>query len=113
VCSNNGFLYLKNFGLQDSDVDEAFAKSKQLFEMSDEAKAAVKPYSPATNTGFSKYATEALNTERPPDLKEAFNVRSRDHFANDYGGTPEGQGRGHICILKHRILSAGKPSSHA
>ena len=92
VCLENGFLYLKNFGVTDQDVEEAFAKSKQLFALSDDAKAAVKPYSPATNTGLSKMATEALNTARPPDLKEAFNVRSSDHFDNDYAGTPEGQG---------------------
>lgn len=90
VCLEKGFFYLKNFGVDEIDVDDAFSKSKQLFGMSDVAKAAVRPFAPSTNTGFSMFATEALNTERPPDLKEAFNVRSRDHFTNDYAGTPEG-----------------------
>ena len=92
VCAGNGFLYLKNFGVSEDIVRDAFDKSKRLFALTDDAKAGLKPYAPSTNTGFSKFATEALNTQRPPDLKEAFNVRCKEHFTNDYTGMPEGQG---------------------
>ena len=90
TCEGNGFLYLRNFGVTEDVVEDAFDKSKQLFAMSDETKAGLKPYAPSTNTGFSKLATEALNTQRPPDLKEAFNVKNKEHFTNDYTGMPEG-----------------------
>jgi len=62
--------YLDNFGVSAADVTDAFMRSKQLFALSDEEKAALAPYT-VTNTGFSQLATQRLNTRRPPDLKEA------------------------------------------
>eukprot|EP00232_Nephroselmis_pyriformis_P027819 CAMPEP_0182869110 /NCGR_PEP_ID=MMETSP0034_2-20130328/9728_1 /TAXON_ID=156128 /ORGANISM="Nephroselmis pyriformis, Strain CCMP717" /LENGTH=227 /DNA_ID=CAMNT_0025001549 /DNA_START=36 /DNA_END=716 /DNA_ORIENTATION=+ len=88
----HGFLYLDNFGITAEDMELAFGESKALFSLSDASKEGIKRYSPVTNTGFSWFASESLNTARPPDMKEAFNIRSREHFTNDYTGCPEGFG---------------------
>ena len=102
VCAGSGFLYLKNFGVSEAIVAEAFDQCKRLFALGDDAKVRIKPYAPETNTGFSKFASEALNTRRPPDLKEAFNVRCREHFENDYAGMPEGWGRDYYAFSRRR-----------
>lgn len=88
----HGFLYLTDLGVDEEDVRGVFDMMKRLFALSDGEKARLSEYDPKTNIGFSKFATEALNTHRRPDLKESFNIRSRRHYANDYTGTPDGFG---------------------
>jgi len=92
VCRQHGFLYLNNFGVTAEDARLAFDKSKELFGLSEAEKQGLRRYDPATNTGFSGYATESLNKIRPPDMKEAFNVRAKEHYKNDYSGAPAGFG---------------------
>jgi isopenicillin N synthase-like dioxygenase len=92
VFRRHGFLYLTDFGVSEEDVRVVFNNMKRLFALNDEEKAKLSKFDPRTNTGFSKFAAEALNTLRPPDLKESFNIRSRKHYTNDYTGTPEGFG---------------------
>ena len=92
VFREHGFLYLTDLGVGEDDVRTVFDHMKRLFALSDGEKDRLSAYNPRTNTGFSKFATEALNSRRAPDLKESFNIRSRRHYANDYGGTPEGFG---------------------
>ena len=61
TCTDNGFLYLTNFGISDEDVADAFAKSAALFALSGDEKTKLNPYDPVTNLGFSAFASEALN----------------------------------------------------
>ena len=69
VFRRHGFLYLTDFGVSEEDVRVVFNNMKRLFALNDEEKAKLSKFDPRTNTGFSKFATEALNTLRPPDLK--------------------------------------------
>ena len=66
----------------------AFAASTELFALPDEHKLSqLSRIAPQTNTGYSPFAFENLNRSRPPDLKEAFNVR---RAGNNYTGVPDG-----------------------
>ena len=90
TCTDNGFLYLTNFGLTDEDVADAFAKSAALFALSGDEKTKLNPYDPVTNLGFSAFASEALNARRPADLREGFKYKNKDVFDNGMDGTPPG-----------------------
>ena len=90
TCTDNGFLYLTNFGISDEDVADAFAKSAALFALSGDEKTKLNPYDPVTNLGFSAFASEALNARRPADLREGFKYKNKDVFDNGMDGTPPG-----------------------
>ena len=90
TCTDNGFLYLTNFGITDEDVADAFAKSAALFALSGDEKTKLNPYDPVTNLGFSAFASEALNARRPADLREGFKYKNKDVFDNAMDGTPPG-----------------------
>lgn len=76
-CSAHGFAHITNFGLTRELEEKVFAASTQLFDLPEEAKNdKLTRITPKTNTGYSPFAFEMLNRNRPPDLKEAFNVRS-------------------------------------
>jgi isopenicillin N synthase-like dioxygenase len=93
ACREHGFMRVRNLGFPQERVRDMFASTASLFAMSEADKTSkLNPYDPARNTGYSAFATEALNAVRPPDLKEAFNIRCREHFDNDYRGAPPGFG---------------------
>ena len=93
ACREHGFMRVRNLGFPQERVRDMFASTASLFAMSEADKTSkLNPYDPARNTGYSAFATEALNAVRPPDLKEAFNIRCRKHFDNDYRGAPPGFG---------------------
>lgn len=73
-----GFVYLKNTGITEEEVDRVMAVSKTFFLQADEAK---RPFSRTNfavspNHGWVSVETERLNPRRPGDLKEAFNISS-------------------------------------
>lgn len=71
VCQEHGFVHVTNFGMSSSFGESLVEAAKEVFVDPEE----YTPWSPLTNTGFSAYRNESLNTNRPPDLKEAFNIR--------------------------------------
>ncbi|KAL2093912.1 hypothetical protein ACEWY4_011224 [Coilia grayii] len=71
-----GFVYLKNTGITQHEVDEVMKISKEFFDLPAEMKL---PLSRSTyndpNHGWVSLERERLNPQRPGDLKEAFNTR--------------------------------------
>ncbi|XP_062276105.1 uncharacterized protein si:dkey-10o6.2 [Scomber scombrus] len=73
-----GFVFLKNTGIVQEEVDRVMDISKTFFLQTDEEK---KPFTRKTfpnnlNHGWVSLETERLNPSRPGDLKEAFNTAS-------------------------------------
>ncbi|XP_060762244.1 uncharacterized protein si:dkey-10o6.2 [Neoarius graeffei] len=73
-----GFVYLKNTGIDQKEVDHVMDISKKFFLLPEEWK---KPFSRGSyanncNHGWVSSETESLNPRRPGDLKEAFNTAS-------------------------------------
>ena len=73
VCRKHGFVHVTNFGMSSEMGERLFAATRGLFDPLKTKDYAA--WSPATNTGYSAYRNESLNRNRPPDLKEAFNIR--------------------------------------
>ncbi|XP_050991009.1 LOW QUALITY PROTEIN: uncharacterized protein si:dkey-10o6.2 [Labeo rohita] len=73
-----GFVYLKNTGINQDEVDKVMGVSKKFFSLPESMK---KPFSRGRfscngNHGWISVETESLNPRRPGDLKEAFNTAS-------------------------------------
>ncbi|XP_055778207.1 uncharacterized protein si:dkey-10o6.2 [Salvelinus fontinalis] len=73
-----GFVYLKNTGIVQLEVDEVMNISKKFFLQPDEMKQPFSrnSFSNNPNHGWVSLETESLNPKRPGDLKEAFNTAS-------------------------------------
>ncbi|XP_008292466.1 UPF0676 protein C1494.01 [Stegastes partitus] len=73
-----GFVYLKNSGITQEEVDRVMDISKKFFLQPDELKQPFcrKSFSINPNHGWVSLETEKLNPRRPGDLKEAFNAAS-------------------------------------
>ncbi|KAJ8396682.1 hypothetical protein AAFF_G00015200 [Aldrovandia affinis] len=73
-----GFVYLKNTGIAQQEVDAVMDISKRFFLLPDEAKTPFSRGSDANNQnhGWVSSETERLNPSRAGDLKEAFNTTS-------------------------------------
>jgi isopenicillin N synthase-like dioxygenase len=74
ACQQHGFVHVTNFGFTSEMGRRLFSASKDLFDNPTKLDD-YQPWSPITNIGFSPYKNETLNTNRQPDLKEAFNLR--------------------------------------
>ncbi|XP_016092601.1 UPF0676 protein C1494.01-like [Sinocyclocheilus grahami] len=73
-----GFVYLKNTGINQDEVDKVMGVSKKFFCLPESMK---KPFSRSSfscngNHGWVSVETESLNPRRHGDLKEAFNTAS-------------------------------------
>ncbi|XP_016300286.1 UPF0676 protein C1494.01-like [Sinocyclocheilus anshuiensis] len=73
-----GFVYLKNTGINQDEVDKVMGVSKKFFCLPENMK---KPFSRGNfscdvNHGWVSLEKESLNPRRPGDLKEAFNTTS-------------------------------------
>ncbi|GAA6092069.1 UPF0676 protein C1494.01-like [Tachysurus ichikawai] len=73
-----GFVYLKNTGIEQKEVDHVMDISKKFFLLPEEKK---RPFGRGSyanngNHGWVSSETESLNPQRPGDLKEAFNTTS-------------------------------------
>lgn len=73
ACYNFGFVYLKNHGISQAQIDSVLAQSQCFFNLPLEIKNQIRR-SPLTNCGYVPLQSEHLNPHRPGDLKEAFNV---------------------------------------
>lgn len=72
ACRDHGFVRLVGTGI---NADDAFASAKELFGLPDDEKQRIKRIDPDSNMGYSPFASKSLNSSRPPELKEAMNVR--------------------------------------
>ncbi|KAK2842646.1 hypothetical protein Q5P01_012846 [Channa striata] len=73
-----GFVFLKNTGIMEEEVQRVMDISKKFFLQPDELK---QPFSRSSfanssNHGWVSLETERLNPLRPGDLKESFNITS-------------------------------------
>lgn len=75
AATEYGFMYLKNFGLSADFIAHAFRYSQEFFAQSDEVKKQT-AFDPSLNFGYAALANEALDTSKPPDLKETFTMRN-------------------------------------
>lgn len=90
ACVQHGFVCLRNTGIPKSTLESTFQSAKNLFNLDNEVKNnTLKQINPSTNTGYIGFGKEALNKNRKPDLKEAFNIRNTSHAKGDFMGTPE------------------------
>mmetsp|Transcript_20910 Transcript_20910/g.58479 ORF Transcript_20910/g.58479 Transcript_20910/m.58479 type:complete len:231 (-) Transcript_20910:457-1149(-) len=89
MCEH-GFLYVDNLGIEEEEVVAAFDAGRALFEgpSCDGSKLAQR--TPQTNMGYVPLMGEHANPTRSPDLHEAFVIKSRRCFENDFRGTPAG-----------------------
>ncbi|XP_030623463.1 2-oxoglutarate-dependent dioxygenase htyE [Chanos chanos] len=73
-----GFVYLKNTGIKQHEVDEVMDISKKFFLLPEDEKMPFKrgSFPNNINHGWVSSETERLNPRRPGDLKEAFNTAS-------------------------------------
>ncbi|XP_062843726.1 uncharacterized protein si:dkey-10o6.2 [Trichomycterus rosablanca] len=73
-----GFVYLKNTGIDQKEVERVLDVSKKFFLLPEEQKSSFKrgSYDINVNHGWVSSETESLNPRRPGDLKEAFNITS-------------------------------------
>ncbi|XP_041966250.1 2-oxoglutarate-dependent dioxygenase htyE isoform X1 [Alosa sapidissima] len=73
-----GFVYLKNTGITQQEVDEVMNISKEFFYLPEEKKLPFSrgSYNNNPNHGWVSLERERLNPARPGDLKEAFNTSS-------------------------------------
>lgn len=91
ACRQHGFIHVNGFGLTQELYQRAFQVSKEFFDMPVETKVTeCRRLHPISNMGYSPYQTESTNPSRPPELKEAFNVRFPPVHQNDYRGCPDG-----------------------
>lgn len=74
ACHRVGFLYLKNHGIPQLQIDQAFARSRQFFDLPLTEKQAVAWSSELSNRGYVGLERERLDESQPGDLKEAFNL---------------------------------------
>ncbi|XP_071398104.1 uncharacterized protein [Centroberyx affinis] len=73
-----GFVYLKNSGISQEEIDRVMDISKRFFLQPDELKLPFsrKSFANNPNHGWVSSETERLNPRQPGDLKEAFNTAS-------------------------------------
>ncbi|XP_051512350.1 uncharacterized protein LOC127416827 [Myxocyprinus asiaticus] len=79
-----GFVYLKNTGINQEEVDKVMGISKKFFCLPEDMK---RPFSRGNfscngNHGWVSVETESLNPRCPGDLKEAFNTASLSRDIN-------------------------------
>ncbi|GAB2182774.1 isopenicillin N synthase family dioxygenase [Roseibium sp. LAB1] len=69
-----GFFYVTHHGIHAGLIDRTFAAAHELFALPIDAKMALTKDFFKTNRGYVPMEGEALDPERPSDLKEAFNI---------------------------------------
>ncbi|XP_039989277.1 2-oxoglutarate-Fe(II) type oxidoreductase ppzD [Xiphias gladius] len=73
-----GFVFLKNSGITQEEVDRVMDVSRRFFQQPDELKRPFRrnSFADSPNHGWVSLESERLNPRRPGDLKEAFNTVS-------------------------------------
>lgn len=85
ACREHGFVHATGFGIDAEWHETIFQQARDFFATPGKEQQC-KRWHPTDNTGYAPYATESLNPSRPPELKEAFNLR---FVPNDYSGCPD------------------------
>jgi isopenicillin N synthase-like dioxygenase len=89
ACREHGFIHVTGFGLSPELYQRAFQSSKEFFDLPNETKLnECRPMLPAHNMGYTPVLAESTNPSRPPEMKEAFNVRFLPAHENDFRGCP-------------------------
>jgi isopenicillin N synthase-like dioxygenase len=74
ACRTIGFFYVTSHGVGDALTAGAFSRARDLFSLGPDQKDAVSFFRSPHNRGYIGIGAEALDTEKPADLKEAFNI---------------------------------------
>jgi isopenicillin N synthase-like dioxygenase len=74
ACLDKGFFYISNHGISLGLIDAVFKETKRLFDLTDEAKAAVDMSHSICHRGYERLRAQTLEAGAPPDLKEGFYV---------------------------------------
>ena len=80
ACHEIGFIYIKNYNISPSLIEQIFEYSKYLFDFPLEVKQNMAWSDEFSNQGYVGIERERLNPENPGDLKEAFNIVRLDSF---------------------------------
>jgi isopenicillin N synthase-like dioxygenase len=72
-----GFVYLENFGITPTEVEQMFAMSKKFFDSSFDLKQSVKK-SHTSFCGYDKLEFEKLSKDRPADYKESYMIKQTE-----------------------------------
>ncbi|KAG4438374.1 hypothetical protein IFR05_006136 [Cadophora sp. M221] len=86
ACHSTGFVYIKNYGIPASMVDEAFKWSKKFYDLKEEDRAsAAHPHGSMIYRGYSKLGHETVQAiegekfEGVPDFTESYAMGSDDN----------------------------------
>lgn len=74
ACHEVGFLYLKNHGIDQQAIAQAFEQSRAFFDLPLTEKQQVAWADEFSNRGYVGVERERLDERQPGDLKEAFNL---------------------------------------
>ncbi len=74
VCRTHGFFYIKNHGVHERLVTEAFVQSASFFAQPLAVKESLSITNSRNNRGYVAFEGENLDPGRPGDAKEAFNI---------------------------------------
>jgi isopenicillin N synthase-like dioxygenase len=74
ACRGIGFFYLIGHGLSAGLNERVFMQSKTFFDLPEAEKRALQYSADTGNRGFVPIKGEALDPNKPPDIKEAFNM---------------------------------------
>lgn len=74
ACHEVGFMYLKNHGIPQAAIAQAFEQTQQFFALPLAEKQAIAWSNETSNRGYIGLERERLDETKPGDLKEAFNM---------------------------------------
>jgi isopenicillin N synthase-like dioxygenase len=77
ACHEIGFMYLQNSGISKDHYRQVFTHSKSFFNLPLEVKQKQAWSDEFNNTGYVGIEREHLDSNKPGDLKEAFNVNKQ------------------------------------
>ena len=80
ACHEIGFIYIANYGISESLIQQVFDYSKYLFGLLLEVKQNMAWSDEFSNQGYVGIERERLNPDNPGDLKEAFNFVGLDNL---------------------------------
>jgi isopenicillin N synthase-like dioxygenase len=107
ACREHGFLHVRGFGVSSELYQRSFDALEQLFDSPSNIDNC-RPWHPSHNMGYSPHQTESTNPHRPPELKEAFNVRFPPAHENDYRGFPDA----YIAVAKELQIAFQTATNH-
>jgi isopenicillin N synthase-like dioxygenase len=74
ACRGIGFFYITGHGIPRETLERVFSATTEFFQSPSEVKEAASFSGPGGNRGFINLGGEALDPDKPADLKEAFNI---------------------------------------